>query len=71
MLENPMKSFSRKRVSMAAAKPARDLTLALALKGALLLALYLLFFGPSHRSPSDAPATAAALLGGQVNGESR
>jgi hypothetical protein len=71
MLENPMKSFLRRRASVAAARPARDLTLALVLKGALLLVLYLLFFGPSHRLPSGAPATAAALLGAQMNGKSR
>jgi len=35
----------------------------LALKGGLLVALYLLFFGPAHRSPSDATSTATALIG--------
>lgn len=41
----------------------RDVFVALAVKGILLLAIYFLFFGPSHRSPSDAAATAAALTG--------
>lgn len=40
----------------------RDVGRALALKGVLLLALYLLFFGPAHRVPATAAATAAALL---------
>jgi len=44
-------------------RPARDLIVALALKGVLLLAIYLLFFGPAHRVPSDAAATAAAFIG--------
>ncbi len=43
--------------------PRRDLVWALALKGILLIGIYLLFFGPAHRSPSDAAATAAALIG--------
>jgi hypothetical protein len=50
---------------------ARDLTVALALKGALLLAIYLLFFGPAHRLPSDPAATAAALLGANESKELR
>ncbi len=45
------------------ARPGRDVLVALALKGMLLLAIYLLFFGPAHRSPSDAGATARALIG--------
>ena len=45
------------------AGPARDVVLALALKGALLAAIYVLFFGPAHRSPADAAATAKALVG--------
>ena len=51
------------RCSRLAPGPARDLTVAIALKAALLLAIYLLFFGPAHRLPSDAAATAAALIG--------
>ena len=44
-------------------RPARDVIAALALKGVLLGAVYLLFFGPAHRPPSDATATATALIG--------
>jgi hypothetical protein len=43
---------------------------ALALKGVLLLGIYLLFFGPAHRLPSDAVATAAALIDADVRTES-
>ena len=43
--------------------PARDLIAALALKGLLLAGLYALFFSPTHRVPSDAMATAKALVG--------
>ena len=39
-----------------AVHPGRDVFVALAIKGILLLAIYFLFFGPSHRSPSDAAA---------------
>lgn len=46
-----------------AVRPQRELLLALALKGILLLIIYCLFFGPAHRLPSDASATAAALIG--------
>jgi hypothetical protein len=46
-----------------AARPGRDVFTALVLKGVLLLALYLLFFAPNHRMPSDAAATAQALIG--------
>ena len=46
-----------------AARPGRDVFAALVLKGVLLLALYLLFFDPNHRVPSDAAATARALIG--------
>ena len=45
------------------AHPGRDVSAALALKAVLLFAIYLLFFGPAHRSPSDAAATANALIG--------
>jgi hypothetical protein len=51
--------------------PARDLSIALGLKGVLLLALYLLFFGPAHRVPADAGATASALTGSNLSKESR
>lgn len=47
----------------AAGGPGRDLIVALALKGLLLLVLYLVFFSPSHRPAADAGATARALLG--------
>lgn len=47
----------------AAAHPGRDVCAALAVKSALLLAIYLLFFGPGHRSPADAVSTANALIG--------
>jgi len=43
--------------------PVRDISAALALKAVLLFAIYLLLFGPAHRSPSDAAATANALIG--------
>jgi hypothetical protein len=43
--------------------PARDLVAALAIKGLLLAGLYAFFFGPAHRVPSDAIATAKALVG--------
>jgi hypothetical protein len=46
-----------------AARAGRDVFVALAFKALLLLLLYGLFFGPSHRTPSDARSTAAALLG--------
>ncbi len=45
-----------------AARLRREVLLALALKGALLLAVYLLFFSPAHRPPSNAAATSAALI---------
>jgi len=47
------------------ARPARDVLMALAIKGLLLLALYALFFAPSHRPASTAVATASALIGAQ------
>jgi len=43
--------------------PTRDVLAALALKGVLLAALYVLFFGPAHRSPADPATTAMALVG--------
>ena len=43
--------------------PGRDVFLALALKGILLLALYLWCFSPAHRPASDADAIATALVG--------
>ena len=45
------------------ARPGLDVFVALVIKGVLLLAIYLLFFGPAHRSPSDSTATATVLLG--------
>jgi len=54
-----------------AARPQRELLLALALKGIFLLIIYCLFFGPAHRLPSDAAATAVALFGASVPEESR
>ena len=67
-----MKGLLNKRVQFAPGPgPARDLIVALALKGVLLLAIYLLFFGPAHRLPSDAAATAAALIGANESKESR
>ena len=44
------------------ARPARDVVAALAVKATLLLALYALFFAPSHRPAATAAATASALL---------
>jgi hypothetical protein len=62
--EDVMKGFFSRRVQLTpVSRPARDLMIALALKGVLLLTIYLLFFGPAHRLPSDAAATAAALIG--------
>lgn len=58
-----MDLFKRRDPFNSAPGLARDLIRALALKGILLIALYLLFFGPAHRMPSDASATAAALIG--------
>jgi hypothetical protein len=67
-----MKGLFNKRIQFAAGhRPARDLIVALALKGVLLLAIYLLFFGPAHRLPSDASATAAALIGANESKEAR
>lgn len=40
--------------------------IAVVLKVVLLLSIYLLFFGPTHRSRSDAAATAAALTGADL-----
>jgi hypothetical protein len=54
-----------------AARPLRDVLIALSLKGILLLGIYLFFFGPAHRLPSDANATAAALIGTDAHKESR
>ncbi len=63
--------FVRPAQSTPAPRPSRDLMIALALKGALLFAIYLLCFGPTHRLPSDAAATAAALIGAAAPEESR
>jgi hypothetical protein len=43
-------------------RASRDVWTALSIKLALLALLYLLFFSPSHRPPSDAVATAGALI---------
>ena len=43
--------------------PWRDVAVAFGLKLALLAALYLLCFGPQHRPPADAAATADAVVG--------
>ena len=51
--------------------PRRDVVLALAVKGVLLLAIYCAFFGPAHRPRSDAAATAAAFIGDSMRKESR
>ena len=62
----PMKLLSRPRPMRfrdVSHNPLRDVVGALALKGVLLLAIYLLFFGPSDRRPANADATAGALLG--------
>jgi hypothetical protein len=67
-----MKGLFNNRIQFAPGpRPARDLIIALALKGVLLLAIYLLFFGPAHRLPSDAAATAAALIGANESKEAR
>jgi hypothetical protein len=44
-------------------RPGREVLIALAVKGAALAGLYFLCFGPAHRSPATAAATAAALVG--------
>jgi hypothetical protein len=46
-----------------AARLRREVFLALALKGALLLSIYILFFSPGHRPPSNAATTSAAIIG--------
>ena len=43
---------------------ARELSLLLLIKVLALVALFLLFFSPSHRPKADADATARALLSG-------
>jgi hypothetical protein len=50
-----------------AARPARDVLVALAVKGILLFAIYLMFFGPAHEPRSDASATAHALIGSSAS----
>jgi hypothetical protein len=44
-------------------RAARDVLVAAGIKLALLAIIYALFFSSAHRVESDAPATAAALLG--------
>ena len=55
------------RIPDGTARPAHDVFLALALKGILLLALYLLCFSPAHRPASDADSIATALVGAPVS----
>jgi len=64
----PRASSSPDRLN-AAGKPARDVLAALALKGVLLMVIYLLFFSSAHRSRPDASTTATALLGPQPQQE--
>jgi hypothetical protein len=40
----------------------REIALALAVKAAALIALYLLFFAPAHQLPASGEATASHLL---------
>jgi hypothetical protein len=51
--------------------PARDVFAALALKGVLLLAIYLMFFNPSHHLPPDVAAIANALVGTNSSGDAQ
>ena len=53
----------RKRKQLQRRDVRQDVCWALLLKGSLLFALYLLCFGPAHRTPIDASMTANALLG--------
>ncbi|HXC55877.1 MAG TPA: hypothetical protein VNU97_11330 [Rhizomicrobium sp.] len=41
----------------------REIGAVIAAKLVLLCALYFLFFAPDHRTPSDAPAVGAHILG--------
>jgi hypothetical protein len=67
-----MAFFLRKRMRLSEGPVLRrELVIALALKGILLLAIYSLCFGPAHRRPADAAATGAALLESNVPKESR
>ncbi|MGO9037955.1 MAG: cytochrome oxidase putative small subunit CydP [Steroidobacteraceae bacterium] len=58
---------SRTRYLSNAHRPGRDVFAALVFKGVLLLAIYLLFFSPTHRLPSDDAATARALIGASAS----
>jgi CBS-domain-containing membrane protein len=49
----------------------RDILVALLVKFALIAAIYGLCFGPGSQPPSDAEATAAALIGPVVTRVSR
>ena len=49
----------------------RAIVCALAVKGLLLLAIYMIFFSPTAQPPSDASATADALIGAAERGDSR
>ena len=52
-------------------RPWRDVLAAVSLKLVLLAALYLLFFTPAHRPPSDASATARVVAGANAAGSPR
>lgn len=49
----------------------RGIVWAVAVKAVLLVAIYMFFFSPAARPPSDASATAAALIGPAERGESK
>lgn len=67
MLSSLRRFFSRP----SGPKPCRDTMIALSFKLGLLGALYLLFFGPASRPPSDAATLAAALVGSSMPTYSR
>lgn len=54
-----------------AARLPRDIVCALAVKALLLLAIYMFFFSPAAHPPSDASATADALIGDVGRGDSQ
>lgn len=49
----------------------RGIVWALTVKAVLLMAIYMFFFSPTAQPPSDASATAAALIGPAERGESK
>jgi len=49
----------------------RDIAVALAIKLVLLFAIYVLFFSPAHRLPSNTAATATAVTGVALPEETR